>query len=359
MANAKTVFISYSSLDVQEANRVIRLLEQMQISYWKAPEMIPAGSSYAREIPQAIRDCKIFLLIVSQASQDSVWVEKEIDTAIHYRRTILPLRIDNEPMNDMFYFYLNNIQAIFYNNNVAAAFQALQQRLKFLLAEHKEAEDSVQMPEKTEKKQDSPQLQSAEVQKKTTGATQTQPGKVQGKSANRQLKPTETQKKRKDTQMRQGKGVTDEEDSSSENDNIPRFDPYRGSRASLTMNRIPYRCRYCGQNLRKISRGEYQCVQCGKKTYDDFQTIRNYLEKAGATPALTIEADTGVPLKNIEYFLREEYLEIPKLSSFRISCERCGSPIRTGYLCELCKRTEPSGSSRQTSSGIWRTGKRK
>lgn len=327
MANAKTVFISYSSLDVQEANRVIRLLQQMQISYWKAPEMIPAGSSYAREIPQAIRDCTIFLLIVSQASQDSIWVEKEIDTAIHYRRTILPLRIDNEPMNDMFYFYLNNIQAIFYNNDVAAAFQALEKRLKFLLASERET-NTAQVPAKA-----------AEPQGKSIH-TRTQ-SEEQKKSIRTQTQSEEAQKK-----------------TSSETDSIPHFDPYRGSRASLTMNRIPYRCRYCGQNLRKISRGVYQCVQCGKETYDDFQTIRNYLEKAGATPALTIEADTGVPLKNIEYFLREEYLEIPRLSNFRISCERCGTPIRTGYLCELCKRTESSGSTRQTSSGVWRTRKR-
>lgn len=349
MANAKTVFISYSSLDVQEANRVIRLLQQMKISYWKAPEMIPAGSSYAREIPQAIRDCKIFLLIVSQASQDSVWVEKEIDTAIHYRRTILPLRIDNEPMNDMFYFYLNNIQAIFYNNDVVAAFQALQQRLKYLLSEEGKA-DIAQKQAETEKIQSSAPLQPVEDQKKTVSATQAQPKKAQEKSADKQSKSKETQKKRND--------VTDEKNISSKEGDIPCFDPYRGSRASLTLNRIPYRCRYCGQNLRKVSRGVYQCVQCGKETYDDFQTIRNYLEKAGATPALTIEADTGVPLKNIEYFLREEYLEIPRLSNFRLSCERCGTPIRTGYLCELCKRTESSGSTRQTSSGVWRTRKR-
>lgn len=327
MANAKTVFISYSSLDTQEANRVIRLLQQMKISYWKAPEMIPAGSSYAREIPQAIRECTIFLLIVSQASQDSVWVEKEIDTAIHYRRTILPLRIDDEPMNDMFYFYLNNVQAIFYHNNVTAAFQALEKRLKYLLAGERET-NTDQVPEKT-----------AEPQKKPI-STQTQ-SQEQKKSINTQAQSEEEQKK-----------------SSLETDNVPHFDPYRGSRASLTMNRIPYRCRYCGKNLKKVSRGVYQCVQCGKETYDDFQTIRNYLEKAGATPALTIEADTGVPLKNIEYFLREEYLEIPRLSSFRLSCERCGSPIRTGYLCELCKRAEPTGKIRQTSSGSWRTGKR-
>lgn len=311
MAKAKTVFISYSSLDSQTVDRVIRLLEQMKISYWKAPEMIPAGSSYAREIPQAIRDCKIFLLIVSQASQDSVWVEKEIDTAIHYRRTILPLKIDDEPMNDMFYFYLNNVQAVFYHNDAAAAFQALQKRLEYLL------------PEQTE-----------------TDVTQSS-----AKNIEKQKKPTNTQDQPAEVPEQAKKGS-------------PRFDPYRGSRATLTMNRIPYRCRYCGKGLKKISSGVYQCVECGKETYDDFKTIRNYLDKAGATPALTIEADTGVPLKNIEYFLREEYLEIPKLCNFRISCERCGSPIRTGYLCELCKRKEPTGITRRTSSGVWRTGKR-
>lgn len=354
MANAKTVFISYSSLDSQAVDRVIRLLEQMQISYWKAPEMIPAGSSYAREIPQAIRDCTIFLLIVSQASQDSVWVEKEIDTAIHYRRTILPLKIDDEPMNDMFYFYLNNVQAISYHNNAAAAFQALEKRLKYLLADKKET-DAVQKEVKAEKSQKPARSQQPGGQKKRNN-TQEQPGEVQGKPAGPQS--TEIQKEKTNPHSKQEHRKTDQESPSSKADDIPRFDPYRGSRASLTMNRIPYRCRYCGKPLHKISRGIYQCVQCGKETYDDFQTIRNYLDKAGATPALTIEADTGVPLKNIEYFLREEYLEIPKLSNFRISCERCGAPIRTGYLCELCKRTEPTGASGRTSSGIWRTGKR-
>lgn len=307
MANTKSVFISYSSLDSPTADKVIRLLQHMKISYWKAPEMIPAGSSYAREIPKAIRECRIFLLIVSQSSQDSIWVEKEVDTAIHYRRTILPLKIDNVPLNDMFHFYLNNVQAISCNNDAVAAFQALRRRLEYLLAENTET-GTVQMPAKKQEEAE--------------------------------------------------KDIPAEEQLPSEADNLPRFNPYRGTTRSLSMNRLPYRCRYCGKSLQKISRGTYQCVECGKETYDDFQTIRNYLDKVGPTPALTIEAETGVPLKNIEYFLREEYLEIPRLSNFRISCEKCGAPIRTGYLCDLCKRAESPGVSRQTSSGVWRTGKR-
>lgn len=328
MANAKSVFISYSSLDSPTADRVIRLLQHMKISYWKAPEMIPAGSSYAREIPKAIRECTIFLLIVSQSSQNSIWVEKEVDAAIYYRRTILPLKIDNVPLNDMFHFYLNNVQAIPYNNDAVAAFQTLQQRLKYLLAEKRDNKTA-----------------------QISTATQNKISKTEADTSNKanEAEANITEKPKKDNST--------EEQLPLETDNIPRFDPYRGTR-SLSMNRLPYRCRYCGSGLQKISRGTYQCVECGKETYDDFQTIRNYLDKVGPTPALTIEAETGVPLKNIEYFLREEYLEIPKLSSFRISCEKCGAPIRTGYLCELCKRAESPGASRQTSSGAWRTGKR-
>lgn len=338
MANAKSVFISYSSLDSPTADRVIRLLQHMKISYWKAPEMIPAGSSYAREIPKAIRECTIFLLIVSQSSQNSIWVEKEVDAAIYYRRTILPLKIDNVPLNDMFHFYLNNVQAIPYNNDAVAAFQALQQRLNYLLAEKPET-GTVQTPTKAEAKP-------TKVQERPEKTTEN-PSKIAEKASETESNTAEKPEKDKPA----------EEQLPSEADNIPRFNPYRGTR-SLSMNRLPYRCRYCGNHLQKISRGTYQCVECGKETYDDFQTIRNYLDKVGPTPALTIEAETGVPLKNIEYFLREEYLEIPKLSSFRISCEKCGAPIRTGYLCELCKRAESPGASRQTSSGAWRTGKR-
>ena len=106
----KSVFISYSSKDERYIKKMTQMLEKMGISYWIAPDMIPAGSNYAREIPKAIRDCEIFLLVLSQASQQSIWVEKEIDSAIYYRKTIVPFQIDDSVMTDMFRFYLNNVQ---------------------------------------------------------------------------------------------------------------------------------------------------------------------------------------------------------------------------------------------------------
>lgn len=105
-------FISYSTKDTPIVNALVEILQCCGISYWKAPEMIPAGSNYAKEIPKAISGCSIFLFVISEASQNSIWVEKEVDMAIGYRKKIVPLKIDMTMLNDMYHFYLNNVQTI-------------------------------------------------------------------------------------------------------------------------------------------------------------------------------------------------------------------------------------------------------
>ena len=107
---------------------------------------------------------------------------------------------------------------------------------------------------------------------------------------------------------------------------------------ALRINRIPLTCRNCGsKNLSNVSMGIYRCDDCGTENYDDYQTVRNYLDKVGMAPALVIEKETGVPRRVINYFFKQEYLEIPKSSTIRVPCERCGAPIRTGTLCDACK----------------------
>ena len=306
MTNTKSVFISYSSKDNAFANKVVKLLDKMGVTYWKAPEMIPAGSNYAREIPRAIRECDVFLLILSQYSQESIWVEKEVDSAICYRKSIVPLQIDKEPLNEMFRFYLNNVQTISYEENPKEAFSTLVEQLTRLLPKKSEAEM---------------ELEESQNKKLSTAAEEKQNPEEEANE----------QKAAGRFQMR------------------PRSDV-------LSLNRIPAECGYCGGRLEKIARGTYQCLECGKENYDDFETVRKYLDRVGATPAVIIEQDTGVPRKNIEYFLRQEYLEIPKHSPIRMACEKCGSPIRTGYLCEQCKRIAFSGVTGGSDS-YWRSTK--
>lgn len=54
------IFISYSSRDYNTAETIRKVLENNGIECWMAPESIPMGSDYAREIPDAIEKCSAF-----------------------------------------------------------------------------------------------------------------------------------------------------------------------------------------------------------------------------------------------------------------------------------------------------------
>lgn len=312
VAMNKSVFISYSSKDERYIKKMTQMLEKMGITYWIAPDMIPAGSNYAREIPSAIQNCDIFLLVLSKASQQSIWVEKEIDSAIYYRKTIVPFQIDDSPMTDMFRFYLNNVQTIYCANRPKDAIEELKQRLRTLL--------------------------------KLTAESVHNPGgkKDRGESSTSKEETTEGRdSENKDAPTEQESEIA-----------IAR----RKRESFLRSSGIPTACGYCGGDLEKISRGVYRCKKCGRENYDYFQTVRNFLRQYGAKPAIIIERETGVPRHVIEQFVSDEYLEIPKLEPMRLSCVKCGASIRTGTLCENCKNARPQKPAR--SGGSWHSSRR-
>ena len=313
VAMNKSVFISYSSKDERYIKKMTQMLEKMGITYWIAPDMIPAGSNYAREIPSAIQNCDIFLLVLSKASQQSIWVEKEIDSAIYYRKTIVPFQIDDSPMTDMFRFYLNNVQTIYCANRPKDAIEELKQRLRTLL-------------------------------KLTVEENVHNPGgkKDRGESSTSKEETTEGRdSENKDAPTEQESEIA-----------IAR----RKRESFLRSSGIPTACGYCGGDLEKISRGLYRCKKCGRENYDYFQTVRNFLRQYGAKPAIIIERETGVPRHVIEQFVSDEYLEIPKLEPMRLSCVKCGASIRTGTLCENCKNARPQKPAR--SGGSWHSSRR-
>lgn len=268
MANDKSIFISYSSKDSLFVNEILSVLRALGCNYWRAPEMIPAGSNYAREIPRVIESCDIVLLIVSKNSQESIWVEKEIDSAINHHKKIVPINLDNTELNTVFKFYLNNVQMIPYKTDKDNRLEELKVSLGRIVA-----------------------------------------------------------------------NVEDEDISyarSTVRENSVKKEAIRRTNL-FNMNKVQEDCDACGGDLEQIGIGTYKCVKCGKICYDYLYTVRNYLEKYGPTPTLIIERETGVPRKVIDYFFKEEYLEIPSHSSFRVSCKRCGIAIRTGEYCDRCK----------------------
>ncbi|MDE6387993.1 MAG: hypothetical protein K2L82_09330 [Lachnospiraceae bacterium] len=100
---------------------------------------------------------------------------------------------------------------------------------------------------------------------------------------------------------------------------------------------IPTICKECGGILIFKGVGEYKCEDCGHLEYDDYGTVRNYIEKhPGITSAQVSEA-TGVTQKSIREMLKEERLEIAPTSNAFLTCEICGKQIRSGRYCSRCE----------------------
>jgi len=128
--NSNDVFISYKAEEAEVAGWVKNILEENGISCWMAPGCIPGGSSYAIEIPRAIRQAKVFVLILSSKAQESRWVSKEVDLAINEGKVVLPFMLENCSLRDDFYFYLTNVQRYTAYEDKNAAVQKMLKEIK-------------------------------------------------------------------------------------------------------------------------------------------------------------------------------------------------------------------------------------
>lgn len=321
-----SVFISYSSKDEVTVRRITDMLQTQKISYFKAPESIPAGSNYAREIPAAIRECGAFILVISGNSQNSIWVEKEIDCAINMRKLIIPIKISEDALSDMFLFYLNNVQIINYSDNPEAAIEQLKLRL-CMFVDTREEEKVYKEEELSESDKELMQLRKRNEARNRVVRYKEEEGDSLGKKG-----PVNVFLDEKISRSQLMRGMV----------SFAVADPsahrsYAMKMNAISVNKIPLECAQCKGNLVEIHRGTYRCVSCGYHNYDYFQTIRNFLAENGPKPSTVISDVTGIPRNAVEYFLLEENLEIPSNSPVTISCMNCGAPIRTGRLCEKCK----------------------
>ena len=118
-------FISYSSSEYQAAANIRQVLTQYRVTCWMAPESIPPGSNYAAEIAGAISGCFVFVLVLSEKSQQSPHVEKELNLAINSRKPVIPFHIDHSEVNAQFNYFLTNVQRISACDRMQAAYGEL------------------------------------------------------------------------------------------------------------------------------------------------------------------------------------------------------------------------------------------
>jgi uncharacterized protein YjbI with pentapeptide repeats len=100
----QSCFISYSSKDDDFARRLHADLQVQNVRCWFAPEDLKIGDKIRMRIDEAIRFYDKLLLVLSESSVKSAWVEKEVETAFdkeqrqNNRPVLFPIRLDDTVM---------------------------------------------------------------------------------------------------------------------------------------------------------------------------------------------------------------------------------------------------------------------
>jgi hypothetical protein len=99
-----TCFISYSSKDQDFAKRLHTDLQSEGVRCWFAPEDLKIGDKIRHRIDESIRLYDKLLLVLSEYSVASLWVEHEVETALGKElegkpNVLFPIRLDQAIMD--------------------------------------------------------------------------------------------------------------------------------------------------------------------------------------------------------------------------------------------------------------------
>ena len=97
-------FISYSSKDEDFSKKLYTELQRRNVRCWFAPEDLAIGDRFQERIEEAIRLHDKLLVVLSENSINSKWVEREVQAAFEKEQlqgstVLFPLRLDDAVMN--------------------------------------------------------------------------------------------------------------------------------------------------------------------------------------------------------------------------------------------------------------------
>ncbi|MCE7737342.1 MAG: TIR domain-containing protein [Candidatus Heimdallarchaeota archaeon] len=104
------VFISFSTKNVDIAERVYQGLDNANMKTWISTRSIEVGEEYNVQILDAIDTTKIFLILISKDSVNSRHVSTELERAFSKKRHIIPVRLDDGPIPRGWEYYLSTTQ---------------------------------------------------------------------------------------------------------------------------------------------------------------------------------------------------------------------------------------------------------
>lgn len=123
------VFVSYDRDDQHYVERLVAYLKSFEVNCWIDKSGIEYGSRWGKEIQTNLDRCAAFVVVMTPASEESEWVEREVLRARKLGKPILPLLLEGEE-----FFSLGNIQ---HESVVGKSMPSEEwvERLRFVLAE--------------------------------------------------------------------------------------------------------------------------------------------------------------------------------------------------------------------------------
>ena len=124
------IFISYSTVNSVEAEKICYELEVVGYKCWYAPRDILPSQAYPEQIIQGIKEAKYFVLLHSKNSTVSRYVVREVTKALSLEKIIVPILLDNASLSENMEFILETCQWIDASN---VAFEEKIEELKDIL----------------------------------------------------------------------------------------------------------------------------------------------------------------------------------------------------------------------------------
>lgn len=104
---ASDVYIAHASRDRPIAGRIVEALEARGVRCFDQNRDIEPGVSYQEVIVQAIRSCKLAVVVYSASAEASQYVAREVELAVSSGLPIIPVRIDRTPPSGSWSYFLS------------------------------------------------------------------------------------------------------------------------------------------------------------------------------------------------------------------------------------------------------------
>lgn len=108
----KTVFISFSSQEADEANKLCQYLEENEVSCFISTRDLIPGREYAEQLVDNISNSKMVVLLLSKASNSSPHVLREVEYAVSHRIPLVVYPLEEVTLSKSMEYFLMTHQWI-------------------------------------------------------------------------------------------------------------------------------------------------------------------------------------------------------------------------------------------------------